>query len=150
MRLDEPCFVHEHMVSIPANGSSGRQVGRTSWGEWLAVGDHSEQQSQDPVLLSYFRSTPTFTPQSRAGLGIVVAFPRVGTAPPRAVRLHENDSPEVSLAVQWLRLCTSTAGAIGSIPGQGTKIPHAVQRRPKKKKRDSRPSWESGTPSECP
>ena len=31
------------------------------------------------------------------------------------------------LAVQWLRLCTSTAGGMGSIPAQGTKIPHAVQ-----------------------
>ena len=30
-----------------------------------------------------------------------------------------------SLAVQWLRLRTSTAGGTGSIPGQGTKIPHA-------------------------
>ena len=32
-----------------------------------------------------------------------------------------------SLAVQWLRLCGSNAGAMGSIPGWGTKIPHAVQ-----------------------
>ena len=35
-----------------------------------------------------------------------------------------------SLTVQWLRLCVSNAGAVGSIPGWGTKIPHAV--RPKK------------------
>ena len=34
--------------------------------------------------------------------------------------------------VQWLRLCTSTVGGVGSIPGQGTKILHAAQ--PKKKK----------------
>jgi len=31
-----------------------------------------------------------------------------------------------SLAVQWLRICTSIAGSTGSIPGQGTKIPHAL------------------------
>ena len=31
------------------------------------------------------------------------------------------------LAVQWLRLCASTAGDAGSIPGQGTKILHAAQ-----------------------
>ena len=31
-----------------------------------------------------------------------------------------------SLAVQWLNLCTSTAGGLGSIPGQGTKILKAV------------------------
>ena len=31
-----------------------------------------------------------------------------------------------SLVFQWLRLCTSTAGGMGSIPGQGTKIPHSA------------------------
>ena len=35
-------------------------------------------------------------------------------------------SPGTSPAVQWLRLHASTAGGVGSIPGQGTKIPHAV------------------------
>ena len=28
--------------------------------------------------------------------------------------------------VQWLRLCTASAGGRGSIPGRGTKILHAV------------------------
>ena len=32
-----------------------------------------------------------------------------------------------SLVVQWLRLCASNARGTGSIPGQGTKILHAVQ-----------------------
>ena len=32
-----------------------------------------------------------------------------------------------SLAVQWLRLRNFTAGGAGSIPGQGTKILHAMQ-----------------------
>ena len=31
------------------------------------------------------------------------------------------------LAVHWLRLHASTAGGVGSIPGQGTKIPHVAQ-----------------------
>ena len=39
-----------------------------------------------------------------------------------------------SLAVQWLRLCTSTAGGTDSIPGQGNKIPHAMQCNQKKEK----------------
>ena len=39
-----------------------------------------------------------------------------------------------SLAVQWLRLCTSNAGGKGSVPSQGTEIPHAVWRGKKKKK----------------
>ena len=44
-----------------------------------------------------------------------------------------------SLVVQWLRLWASTAGAAGSILGQGTKIPHAEQQGQKilKNKKDS-------------
>ena len=36
-----------------------------------------------------------------------------------------------SLVVQWLRFHVSTAGGEGSIPGQGTKILHAIQCGPK-------------------
>ena len=43
-------------------------------------------------------------------------------------------SSGTSLAVQWLRLCASSAGDVGLIPGQGTKILHAVGRGQKKKK----------------
>ena len=39
-----------------------------------------------------------------------------------------------SPAVQWLGLCASTAGGAGSIPGGGTKIPHAAQHGAAKKK----------------
>ena len=38
-----------------------------------------------------------------------------------------------SLVVQWSGLLTSSAGGMGSIPGGGTKIPHAMV-QPKKKK----------------
>ena len=31
-----------------------------------------------------------------------------------------------SLVVQWLRLCSFTAGGKGSTPGQGTKIPRGT------------------------
>ena len=33
---------------------------------------------------------------------------------------------------EWLGLCACTAGGIGSIPGQGTKIPHATWCTPNK------------------
>ena len=33
---------------------------------------------------------------------------------------------ETSLVVQWLRFHTSTAGNVGLIPGQGTKVPCSV------------------------
>ena len=32
-----------------------------------------------------------------------------------------------SLVGQWLRLCASNAGGVGSIPGWGTKIPHVTE-----------------------
>ena len=40
-----------------------------------------------------------------------------------------------SLVVQWLGLCTCTAGGPGSVPGWGTKIPPAAQHSQKKKKK---------------
>ena len=40
-----------------------------------------------------------------------------------------------SLAVQWLGLHTSTEGDTGSIPGRGTKIPHATWCGQKTKKK---------------
>ena len=36
--------------------------------------------------------------------------------------------------VQWLRLCASNARGAVSIPGQGTKVPHALRSKKKKKK----------------
>ena len=41
--------------------------------------------------------------------------------------LFNNKKRETSLAVQWLRLRTSTARGEDSILGQGVKIPFAVQ-----------------------
>ena len=37
--------------------------------------------------------------------------------------------------VQWLRFHASIAGGMGSIPGQGTKIPHATWHSQLKKKK---------------
>ena len=34
--------------------------------------------------------------------------------------------------VQWLKSCISTAGGVGLISGQGTKIPHATKKKKKK------------------
>ena len=42
--------------------------------------------------------------------------------------------PGASLAVQWFRFCASNAGCMRSIPGAGTKIPHASWQGQKKKK----------------
>ena len=45
-----------------------------------------------------------------------------------------NASGGTALVGQWLRVCFSTTGGTGSIPGQETKILHAVQHSGKKKK----------------
>ena len=41
--------------------------------------------------------------------------------------LFKKSFPGTSLMFQWLRLCTSTAGRVGSIPSEGTKIQHTMQ-----------------------
>ena len=39
----------------------------------------------------------------------------------------KKDPSGTSLAVQWLRLRAANAGGMDSIPGRGTKIPHAAR-----------------------
>ena len=48
--------------------------------------------------------------------------------------IKEKDSVGPFLAVQGLRVHTFKAEGMGSNPGQGTKIPHAIQHSLKKKK----------------
>ena len=52
--------------------------------------------------------------------------------------------------VQWLGLCASSAGGMGSIPGWGTKIPHATWHGQKTKKQygTNEPIYETGTDSQ--
>ena len=57
---------------------------------------------------------------------------------------NPSSEPGTSLAVQWLRLSTSTAAGEGSIPSQGTKILYAVCHGQKKKK-SSQPTEASFT-----
>ena len=40
--------------------------------------------------------------------------------------MQKEGSAGASLKVQWLRLCAFTVGDTGSIPGSGTKVPHAL------------------------
>ena len=44
----------------------------------------------------------------------------------KAVISEKTERRGASLAVQWLRLCISTAGGTGLIPDWGTRIPHAT------------------------
>ena len=53
----------------------------------------------------------------------------------RQMLWSERTGQRTSLVVQWLRLCAPIAGGPGSIPGQGTKIPHATWLGQKQKDR---------------
>ena len=57
-------------------------------------------------------------------------------------KLSRKQKDGASLAVQWLRVCACNAGGAGSIPGRGTRIPHATG--PKKKKKVKRQPTEWG------
>ena len=61
--------------------------------------------------------------------------------------MHGSDPLErrgTSLVVQWLRLHTSSAVGLGSIPGQGTKILHITRHSQKKKKKKKPPLPQRG------
>ena len=49
-------------------------------------------------------------------------------------RQKTNQNFGTLVMVQWLRLCTSNAGGTGSIPGQGTRIPHGSAKKQKQNK----------------
>ena len=53
---------------------------------------------------------------------------------PPAHIIFKNRRGGTSLMVQWLQLHAPNAGGMGSIPGWGTKIPHATQHGQKKKR----------------
>ena len=56
-------------------------------------------------------------------------------------KLHwdwERETGGTSLGVQRLRLLTSTAGGADSIPGQGSKMPHAAQSKKKRERERER------------
>ena len=46
-----------------------------------------------------------------------------------------------SVAVQWLGLRTFTAGSLGLIAAQGTKIPQAARRDKKKRRERAEETW---------
>ena len=53
----------------------------------------------------------------------------------KATKTPKHETP---LVVQWLGLHTSTAGGVGSIPGQGTKVQHAAWRGQNVKKQTNK------------
>ena len=62
--------------------------------------------------------TPVSATSAQGDVGPVTAEPPANTSP---------DSAGTSLATQWLRLHSSSAGGMALVPGRGTEIPHAVR-----------------------
>ena len=65
---------------------------------------------------------------------------------PGVYSVKKKQQAGTSLVIRWLGLRTSTAQGMGSIPGRGTKIPHAkcsvakkLKKKKKEKKRNNRP-----------
>ena len=54
-----------------------------------------------------------------------------------------------SLVVQWLRLHAPSAGVLGLIPGQKTKIPHATQHESESEVAQSCPTLSQSCPTLC-
>ena len=63
---------------------------------------------------------------------------------PEIEKLLEENKRGTSLVVQGLRLYASTAGGMGSTPGQGTKIPHVMQHGQRKKEKENLPDISLG------
>ena len=74
------------------------------------------------------------------------SIPGWGTEILQAAQHGQNKNKQncfrTSLAVQWLRLCASSAGDMGLIPGQGTKTCGVAKRKKKKegKEKNSHPT----------
>ena len=72
--------------------------------------------------------------QQNKQLSIPQSLQRGSHSPKEKRSLQTEEQKRTSLVVQWLRLQASTAGGVGSIPGQETKIPHAAQSSQKQNK----------------
>ena len=87
---------------------------------------------QSTFLINVVKLVPQYSLSHSLPSSYIVA---VGSSIPQLLSVHNLEANYfiknirgTSLAVQWLRLCVSNAGGVGSIP----KIPHAL--RPKKEK----------------
>ena len=79
----------------------------------------------------------------------VLSILRALTPPSEAESVKTNEQG-ISPVVQWLRLHASNAGGMGSIPGQGTKIPHIVWLGEKSKKKKIKEEEKEGEVQERP
>ena len=98
--------------------------------KWSALNGRANSLRTDVCLVSAWKT------QTQLWEEMKMLFPRLTAQPEgaayqvdlaKANRRSQRCEVGTSLAVQWLGLRASTAGGMGSIPGQGIKIPHATQ-----------------------
>ena len=89
------------------------------------------------LLLKILSSQTTFHVRQTMPLG-----PKTVTSG-EGFKIKVNGIWGTSLALQYLGVHASTAGCMGLISGQGTKIPHATQYSPPKKKKKKIDIWEN-------
>ena len=113
-RAEAPCL---NPPAGPVPTQSGRHLG-------LTVTVPSEGSGSRPECTAHHIHTGTsrFRHQNRQK---VVSGCQSGTSECSG-ELFNNTGAGTSLVVQWLRLRAPNAGGPGSIPAQGTKIPHAA------------------------
>ena len=95
---------------------------------------------RSPALTSgFFTTSTTCEAQGHTGGWLTLVFTKAGPWGSSIYKTWDlvRDALRTSQVVQWLRLCASTAGVTGSIPGQGNKIPpcHSTKKKKKKKTR---------------
>ena len=88
------------------------------------------QQTASVVLLEVMRSLCSFSRKRLSNTHHPLKYKW------HSVKKKKNRNAGTSLVVHWLRLHVSNAGDVGSIPGQGTKVPHATVLAKRLKKRN--------------
>ena len=127
------CFVHQERLPACTHSVLDKEkqveLRKRNCARW-SVGYHD--RGLGPALSCTFRLLTSETPgtpekDSIRDLTVLVTLSNSsGSSTPKILKT-QNCLIGTSLAVQRLRLCTSNAGGTDSIPGRGTKIPHAAR-----------------------
>ena len=111
--------------------SAGIQTGNYPTSIWILPGTRAQYLSFHSCFFGFvFWLCSILVPQPGIKPDLAVKAPSLNHWTTREFPFHScfknNDVLGTLLVAQWLRLQASTAGGMGSVPGQGIKIPHAA------------------------